>query len=261
MAERDYVRLSCRMEACDGEHKAQGYCLRHYRQWQRGGVKQDATNCAHCGEPFAPSMAGAMYCSKRCKHQAWIARNPDRHGEHRQTSGRKVSAFFAGHCSECGEAFTARRARKYCCSKCEGRARYVSLAPEMRTCPVCSREFVPADAASMQSRHCSPECVQQAKKRLHRIGKSRRRARMRGVHAESVDPIKVFERDRWKCKLCGVKTPRAKRGTYEPDAPELDHILPLAQGGEHTYRNVQCACRSCNGAKGGKPLGQLLLIG
>jgi len=83
---------------------------------------------------------------------------------------------------------------------------------------------------------------------------------MRAVAVESVDPIKVFDRDGWRCQLCGKKTPKAKRGTYSRNAPELDHIMPLSLGGEHSYRNTQCLCRSCNGSKSNTPMGQLSLL-
>jgi len=43
------------------------------------------------------------------------------------------------------------------------------------------------------------------------------------------------------------------------DAPELDHIVPIAAGGSHTYSNVACACKKCNIKKSSKPLGQLNL--
>jgi len=69
--------------------------------------------------------------------------------------------------------------------------------------------------------------------------------------------IKILERDGWRCKLCGVRTPRSKRGTYADDAPEIDHIIPIAEGGDHAEYNVQCACRRCNIEKGARALGQL----
>jgi 5-methylcytosine-specific restriction endonuclease McrA len=84
---------------------------------------------------------------------------------------------------------------------------------------------------------------------------------MAGVHYEQVDPFKVFDRDKWQCQLCGVKTPKVKRGTNDSNAPELDHILPIAKGGAHTYLNTQCACRKCNMKKSDKPMGQMLMIG
>jgi 5-methylcytosine-specific restriction endonuclease McrA len=80
---------------------------------------------------------------------------------------------------------------------------------------------------------------------------------MRGVAADRIDPIKVFERDRWRCQLCGCSTPERLRGQMVDHAPELDHIVPLARGGAHTWSNVQCACRRCNGEKADTPRGQL----
>jgi hypothetical protein len=87
--------------------------------------------------------------------------------------------------------------------------------------------------------------------------KAKRRAAEQDLQADKIDPIAVFNRDKWKCHLCGVKTPRALRGSYEDTAPELDHILPLALGGSHTWGNVACSCRKCNGRKGATPLGQV----
>jgi 5-methylcytosine-specific restriction endonuclease McrA len=74
----------------------------------------------------------------------------------------------------------------------------------------------------------------------------RRRAKKFGCSYEPVSKRKVFERDGWKCQICGISTPEAKRGTIDDDAPELDHIIPLAKRGDHSYRNTQCACRRCN---------------
>lgn len=71
-------------------------------------------------------------------------------------------------------------------------------------------------------------------KRNKRAAKARRRAIERGAHADSIDPIAVFERDKWRCHICGIKTKKALRGTYEPLAPELDHITTLADGGKHS---------------------------
>lgn len=90
-----------------------------------------------------------------------------------------------------------------------------------------------------------------------RRGKSKRRAMVRGCAYEPIDPIKVFERDKWRCHLCGVKTPRHLRGSTDDRAPELEHIVSLADGGSHTWGNVACSCRKCNGAKGSASFGQL----
>ena len=101
------------------------------------------------------------------------------------------------------------------------------------------------------TRMCKP-CKAAAHRRQVRIAKAARKARMKGVRRDSIDPIAVFERAGWLCYICGDETPRFLRGTCEPSAPELEHIVALANGGTHTWDNVDCACRSCNQAKGAK---------
>jgi 5-methylcytosine-specific restriction endonuclease McrA len=87
-----------------------------------------------------------------------------------------------------------------------------------------------------------------------------RRARTRRRDAERFDPLEILARDRWVCQLCGVKTLKSKRGTSASRAPVVDHIIPLALGGEHSRRNVQCACYECNAKKGAKAQGQLRMF-
>jgi len=37
----------------------------------------------------------------------------------------------------------------------------------------------------------------------------------------------------------------------------MDHIVPIAVGGTHTWDNVHCACNRCNAKKWKRPLGQM----
>jgi hypothetical protein len=94
--------------------------------------------------------------------------------------------------------------------------------------------------------YCTSEC---ALKNSRRVNKKKRRAKMRGVEADNIDPIKVFKDSGWICYLCWTVTDWRKRGTHEANAPELDHIVPLSIGGSHTADNVACSCRSCNNRK------------
>lgn len=216
--------------------------------------------CRHCGLSFEPTQPSALYCSKRCKVSGWRQANPDRVAQYRANE-RKVSPYFAGYCAHCGAAFGSKRKRMHCSSKCENAAHYqrykVSTAPATRKCASCCKIFAAQPHKTRPTEFCSAPCRQSSK----RAQKDRRNAKLRGATVETVNPLRVFERDGWRCQLCGVKTPKAKRGTYADDAPELDHIQPLARGGEHSYRNTQCACRRCNGAKSDRPLGQTLLFG
>src|SRR5690606_31051798 len=87
-------------------------------------------------------------------------------------------------------------------------------------------------------------------KARRRAEKAARRAVELGAQSDVIDPIEVFKRDGWRCYLCGCDTPRSLRGTNDPRAPELEHVVALANGGTHTWGNVRCACRACNAAKG-----------
>jgi rubrerythrin len=125
--------------------------------------------------------------------------------------------------------------------KCAGCDALVINRKWARFCPSC-REAGKKSAARRLK-------LTPAYKALKLKHKTLRRARQE-IEAEAVNPYVVFHKAGWKCQICGVDTPRRLRGTYEPNAPELDHIVPLAKGGGHTWANVQCSCRRCNGAKG-----------
>lgn len=136
-------------------------------------------------------------------------------------------------------------------------ASYVEIpATFMAKCRGCGDGFIARRNGGLHRIKCDA-CLLKSKAKHRRVDKARRRARERGVEADKIDPIKVFERDKWRCHMCGCKTVKALRGTYEPMAPEVDHIRTLADGGTHTWGNVACACRRCNLAKGGESRGQL----
>ena len=45
------------------------------------------------------------------------------------------------------------------------------------------------------------------------------------------------------CFYCGTKS-----------QIELDHVIPIARGGQHSIGNLVAACRACNGSKGSKTI-------
>lgn len=53
---------------------------------------------------------------------------------------------------------------------------------------------------------------------------------------------RVFGRQRGLCAACGTLA-------HPVPARELDHIVPLSQGGTHDSTNLQALCRSCHQAK------------
>ena len=124
-------------------------------------------------------------------------------------------------------------------------------------CKECGNVFTP-EYGNKRSKFCSDKCL---KRNMKRIRRHKERAKLRLVKVETVDPLVVFKRDGWRCQICKRKLHNRERGTYKDTAPELDHIIPLSKGGEHSYRNTQCACRKCNADKKGNVRGQIRLFG
>lgn len=130
--------------------------------------------------------------------------------------------------------------------------------------PGCSRSVGWKNAAHC---HAHDSKLRYLRKRATEEGRAqirdteyRRKARKRRVISESFKSIEIFRRDGWTCQLCYLPVNRSAKWPH-PEFPTIDHILPLAQGGEHTRRNVHCAHLRCNLKKNKRALGQLRLFG
>lgn len=129
-------------------------------------------------------------------------------------------------------------------------------------CRHCSQQFT---AVGCRRRICSP-CRQKAirleRKRIKRDrGTYRKRCRKYGGHYNSeVTRIKVFQRDGWRCHVCGKKTLRFWAHNDPREATVDHHPVPLSHGGDHDWHNVRCACRKCNSEKSNRWDGQRRLV-
>lgn len=65
------------------------------------------------------------------------------------------------------------------------------------------------------------------------------------AEGDEIDSLTLFERDGWWCHLCDNKINRRLR---LPNwwAATIDHVIPLSQGGTHTWDNVKAAHAKCN---------------
>lgn len=214
--------------------------------------------CLHCGiffkfKPGGRNLDGGKYCSSFCKNLA--SRKPLLPTSSFAYPRSNIAII---NCGWCGKLFTARNTKMlYCSDECRddnvkvlGRARGMADRG-VNECKECGKSFIKSYGEGPRQ-FCSESCQNLNRKRAKRVCKSIRRARKRTNSCEPVDPIKVFERDGYICKICGCQTPITFRGSWLPYAPELDHIIPLSKGGEHTYKNTQCTCRACNQSKGNK---------
>lgn len=224
--------------------------------------------CRFCSKEFRPKKPDrTTYCSRECSYAARTAVRQARLKE-------QLSWKVPRPCIDCGVLFLPRSpGHVRCKKKTHGDKKH-------RVCIQCFKSFV----AMGNERTCSEACrserhilqikafrqtpegkayirADRAVRRRVYGHKHRDRARYHGVPYETVNVSAVFERDQWRCQVCGVRTPKRLRGTSKPNAPELDHRIPMALGGPHSYDNVQCACKSCNQAKGGHTIkGQIPLF-
>lgn len=116
------------------------------------------------------------------------------------------------------------------------------------------RDVIRRSVAEYRRQH--PEAVRRTNAKYDRAHPERgaehdqrRRAQKRGVPSERFKHQEIFDRDRWVCQICGQPVGQSLRGR-NPDAPSLDHRIPLAKGGPHTRANVQLAHYRCNMKKG-----------
>lgn len=78
-----------------------------------------------------------------------------------------------------------------------------------------------------------------------------RRANKRANEYEPVSRDVVLERDAWTCHLCSTAIPKDAKWP-EPLSASMDHVMPLALGGAHTYENIKSAHLTCNISKGAR---------
>lgn len=62
--------------------------------------------------------------------------------------------------------------------------------------------------------------------------------------------VKVYERDNYHCQYCEKQLTRF--------TATLDHVHPVAEGGDNSLNNLVTACLDCNSRKNARPLGDFL---
>src|SRR5690606_8465959 len=84
---------------------------------------------------------------------------------------------------------------------------------------------------TVDNRHCQAHKREPWKGTRKRSSRRWERKRQRGLR-----------RDRWQCEPC-------KREGRKTKATEVDHIVPLSQGGTDDDDNPRAICRDCHKAK------------
>lgn len=115
-----------------------------------------------------------------------------------------------------------------------------------KKCRYCGNVF---HSQYAEAKYCSNKCRKQIR------GCSSIKDRCKKYHViydKTITPIKVFERDHYICQICGLlcnKDDDTWNGYIGAYSPTIDHRIALANGGTHTWDNVQCAHAMCNSKK------------
>lgn len=163
-------------------------------------------------------------------------------------------------CRQCKEECKSRAA-KFCSMHC------ANLWRGSRVCGSCGVRVAKATCHGLcRCRGCQRGFRAAANKRQKtKYGRNhRQRAKHHGVRYVAVPVRDVYERDGWKCQICGNACLRRfvvskKDGRPHPRSPSIDHIVSMKDGGNHEPSNLQLACFACNTLKGAASRGQLRL--
>lgn len=116
-------------------------------------------------------------------------------------------------------------------------------------CPVCGKQ-------TNRRKYCSDTCAKRVANSSH---EARRRARIKEQIVDAdITLDRLYERDKGVCKICGKPCDYGdcwhtnRQFVAGLAYPSIDHIIPLAKGGAHSWSNVQLAHMRCNSRKGAK---------
>lgn len=282
------AKRTCSIEGCDGltgvPGTARGWCSKHYNRWQRWGDplgERPLTNKGqHC------SIDG---CEQAARSMGWCGTHYSRYHRKGDPLHRLAGEVVDGRriCPGCGEdkartpefwypAQSRADGLAAECKECVKRRRRAvprtPTRPVLVQCRWCLRMFETTNP--VQRKFCSEACSLEGKREWDRTydpgpearrlanqrwrerhpernlrNSQRYRARKANAFIEDVDPLVVFARDAWMCQLCSEPIDRTARWP-DPFSPSVDHVIPLAKGGFHSYDNCQASHLRCNCIKG-----------
>lgn len=239
---------TCSVEDCTRPHRARGLCSTHYNRTHippEVRHRKATIPCDWCGKPCQKDPGrrkryAGLFCGMSCR-DAWrlaTGNNPFPSEEARCKGRAVLDSRRRRAQAKMRKAARGTRGRHWTAGQCER----------------CGASFVSEAKSNHLGRYCSNACKRRAKA-------SRRRARQAGAQAERYSRVRIFERDKWRCHICKRKTKRTVVVPH-PRAPVVDHLIPLAHGGDDTAANVATACFMCNSVKSDRGSGeQLALIG
>jgi 5-methylcytosine-specific restriction endonuclease McrA len=219
--------------------------------------------CRNCGGPVVQYRTrrydGEMsYCGRSCQP------NPKAnwHGPTKQELSAAKS--WSSKCRHCGKRLHYGSTG---CGSCYKKRRLALLRLHIRLrwllpkqCTGCGESFNEF-GSGWKCKDCKAESYRQWR-HIRRL-----RIRGEGSYEPGISYTVLFRSGDGHCSLCRkpCDDPSVWANwdglTWMPNAPTLDHIIALANGGTHTWGNVQLACADCNSHKGDRthPRGSVIL--
>lgn len=194
--------------------------------------------CRVCGDRFDIKPVGRIreICSKSCSNRSCREKHDDKlreyHRRYREENSEKVR--------ESQRAWRIANAESLAEKKREHYQENIDHYREYK------REYHRKNADRLTAK--TIQWQKDNPEKTH-MKNQRRRSRVREAFVEDVDPSVVLSRDGWVCHICGdAIDPKFK----SPDVMSwsIDHVIPLAKGGAHEYKNCKAAHRGCNSRKG-----------
>lgn len=213
-----------------------------------------------CGIPYRYTYSKQRTCGRTCGARLQVSqRLPSRRMPKPPPEPRPVKVNW---CTQCGQPFVGP-GRRYCSEVCAMLAKREydrhydrtqrTKSPTYGQCQTCG-------VACEPKRHKCDECIAKSRAERKRRERRRRRNLKRGAASEHYTLAGIAERDRFRCGLCRRRVAMT-RVVPHPKAPTIDHIRPLADGGDDTRANVQLAHFECNWKKRDGGTQQLVLFG
>ena len=196
------------------------------------------------------------YCSRKCQTRSirgWKLSLPvvDLHSKAKRPRYRRLSlpVFRLTDCQICGNRLLTNKNQQVCSENCKRERRrrelYVVFLAKRKLpsrsfdCLECGKQ---ATSTWCNAKFCTERCSRIAHMRA-------RRARKRRAFVEHVYLYQLMQRDNNTCQICN-KPVDTNAMVPSPYAPTVDHIVALANGGQHGYANCQLAHFLCNSRKG-----------
>lgn len=214
------------------------------------------SDCAECGTAITQPLRGRprKFCSEKCKQRVGNRRQNRRRLPLRDLHPQERA------CIGCGTQFIPkRRDQVYCpdnwCAQRAYRARKRAGEPlrqvkQQLQCQECGAEFT---AFKSNARWCSSQCKNRNTTRVMSRRRTGALPRMPYTDRE------IFERDGWRCHLCGKKVKKDVPRT-DLDGATIDHIIPISLGGADEPSNVATAHWRCNHAKKARAMREQLRL-